>query len=263
MFATYQGKKVYYQVYGQGPVITLLHGFMEDHTMWKSIIPFLQQNFRVVTPDLPGHSQSENMGRSHSMEKMASVIWHILAAEGIRETILVGHSLGGYVALEMARMEPARVKGVCMLHSTALPDSDIKKKERDRVIKVLEMSPGVFIREAIPNLFAEDLKKDFQHEIEVLTNLALQHSPEGLIATTRGMRDREDGLPWLREQTIPFHFIIGKKDPIIPFEMYTEQLATGKHVSSFVSEKAGHMGMIEDRDAVIDSVITFIKKIYA
>ncbi|MFI5205263.1 MAG: alpha/beta fold hydrolase, partial [Flavobacteriales bacterium] len=244
----------------QGPCVLLLHGFMEDHTIWKTLVPLLEKNFRVITPDLHGHSKSETAGPVHTMEKMAAAMWNVLSAEGIRETIITGHSLGGYVALEMARMEPTRVKGVCMLHSTALPDSDIKKKERDRVIKVMEMSPAVFIREAIPNLFAEDLKKIFQHEINELTERALQHNTDGLIATTRGMRDRSDGLEWLKKQKIPFHYIIGKKDPVIPFDMYAQQLTAGKHVSSFISEKSGHMGFIEDTAAILNSIVSFIKK---
>jgi pimeloyl-ACP methyl ester carboxylesterase len=260
VFALFEGKKIFYRTEGEGAPVLLLHGFMEDHSIWNNWKSQLSKKYKLILPDLPGHALSETIGASHSMQKLAMAMWTLLAYEGIRNATIVGHSLGGYVALEMAKLKPQRTHAVCLLHSTALDDTDIKKKERDRVIKVLELNSAIFIKEAIPNLFAPDLKNKFANEINALTDLALTHNPLGLIATTRGMRDRENNLPWLQQTHIPVHFIIGKKDPVIPFEFYNEQISAGNHVTHFISDKAGHMGFIEDENAVFKSMTEFISK---
>jgi pimeloyl-ACP methyl ester carboxylesterase len=233
---------------------------MEDHSMWKTLIPILNNKYKILVIDLPGHGKSSDLDTIDTIENIAEILFLVLSTERINKTVLVGHSLGGYVALEMAKIEPDKITAIVLLHSTAMADSDIKKKERDRVIKVLEMNAGVFIREAIPNLFAESTRDKFKKEIDDLTKLALENNSRGLISTTRAMRDRDNKLNWIKNNSIPVHFIIGAKDPIIPMEMYTSQIFIHKNVSHYIAENAGHMGLIESPEEISKNIYEFIEQ---
>jgi len=98
---------------------------------------FLKKN-RVITIDLLGHGNSECLGYIHSMEDNADMIHEILSELRIRKAIFVGHSMGGYVALAFAELYPETVKGIVLLNSTSRADSEERKLNRDRAIKVVK-----------------------------------------------------------------------------------------------------------------------------
>ena len=95
---TFKNSNISFSDEGKGNAIVLIHGFLENATMWKDIVPELSKRNRVVTFDLLGHGKSDCLGYVHSMELFAETIEVILKYLQIRKCVLVGHSLGGYVA---------------------------------------------------------------------------------------------------------------------------------------------------------------------
>jgi pimeloyl-ACP methyl ester carboxylesterase len=98
-------------------------------------LQFCKEN-RVITIDLLGHGETECLGYVHTMEDNADAVHSVLLELGIRKSILVGHSMGGYVALAFAELYPEYVKGLALLNSTASADSEERKLNRDRAIRV-------------------------------------------------------------------------------------------------------------------------------
>lgn len=99
MILTYKGISISYSVSGQGKTVTLLHGFLENSTMWKDTVANLERTHQVITIDLLGHGLTDALGYVHTMEDFADAVNAVLTNLNITSTTLVGHSLGGYVAL--------------------------------------------------------------------------------------------------------------------------------------------------------------------
>ena len=129
------GKRIFYRVYGQGKPTMLLHGFGETGEVWSNQVDFLKNDFKLIVPDLPGTGQSELVD-DMSMTGMAGVIKAIFDAEKEMahdpksDAILVGHSMGGYIALAYVKKYSASLRGFGLFHSTAFPDNEEKKETR-------------------------------------------------------------------------------------------------------------------------------------
>src|SRR5215211_8832481 len=105
------GTQLAYERRGDGPPLMLLHGFPLDHHLWDVIAPLLEDSFDLIIPDLRGFGNSTMMDSPHSMDDYASDIASLLNHLNIQKAAIVGHSMGGYVALAFARLYPERVRG--------------------------------------------------------------------------------------------------------------------------------------------------------
>ena len=127
------GKQIFYQVFGSGKPVVLIHGFGEDCKVWKNQIEFLIEKFHLIVPDLPGSGKSE-MIDDMSIEGMGEIIKTILDTEAPLNPpqggTLIGHSMGGYITLAFAEKYPEYLNGFGLFHSTAYADSNEKKEIR-------------------------------------------------------------------------------------------------------------------------------------
>ena len=153
LYTNYKNTKIHFTDQGKGSVVVLLHGFLENLTMWNDITPQIVKKNRVVCIDLLGHGKSECHGYIHTMEEMAEAVKAVLKKLRLRKVTLVGHSMGGYVALAFADLFPDNVKGLCLMNSTAQADSEEKRINRDRAIVAVKQNYKTFVRISIENLF--------------------------------------------------------------------------------------------------------------
>ncbi|WGU70417.1 alpha/beta fold hydrolase [Capnocytophaga canimorsus] len=122
----------FYTQKGKGKAVILLHGFLENHTIWEKFAEELSATHRVITPDLAGHGKTPCFSEIHPMEMMAEGIFEILQAEKIKDCILVGHSMGGYVSLAFAEKYPDQIKGIVLMNSTAASRFNRKTKKTEK-----------------------------------------------------------------------------------------------------------------------------------
>ena len=118
--------------------VVLLHGYLESLLVWDDFVPFLYKKLRVVTLDLPGHGISVVTGDTHTMEFLADTVADALRALGISRCTLVGHSMGGYVALAFCERHPEMLDGLVLLSSTPNPDTPEKAENRRREIALVK-----------------------------------------------------------------------------------------------------------------------------
>ena len=163
---TYKNIKISYTETGKGTAVVMLHGFLENQTMWQDFVPELSKKNRVITIDLLGHGQTECLGYVHSMEDQADMVHAVLHELKIRKAVLIGHSMGGYVALAFAELYADTVKGIVLLNSTSRADSDERKINRDRAIIAVKQNYTTFVRMSIANLFSEDNRVRLADAIE-------------------------------------------------------------------------------------------------
>nr|WP_315147754.1 alpha/beta hydrolase [uncultured Flavobacterium sp.] len=255
----YKNTKISYSDTGKGNAIVLLHGFLENQTMWQDLVPALSKKFRVITLDLLGHGESGCLGYVHSMEDNAAVVRTVLSKVGIRKAIFVGHSMGGYVALAYAEMYPDKVKGLVLMNSTSKADSEEKKANRDRAIKAVKKDYTTFIRLSISNLFSEENREKMLDDIEKVKTEALKTPLQGVVASLEGMKIRKDREVLLHLTPYPKMLILGKKDPVLNYEDSLNQIE--KTTVKLITFPDGHMSHIENRDELKDVLLGIFKSV--
>lgn len=239
---------MHYEDLGKGPAVVLIHGFLESTWMWKDIAPELARGHRVICVDLPGHGHSDCIGYVHTMEEMAEVVHAIVTHLKLRKASLVGHSMGGYVALAFAELYPDNVRTLVLYQSTSRADSAWKKRDRQRAIQLIKQNYKSFIRKSIPALFRPVNRKRCRAEINALKEEALKTPVQGIIAALDGMRQRPDREILLRFPPYPVHIIASDKDPRIPLGESQEQAAVSESVHLHLIKGSGHMSYIEARE---------------
>ncbi len=228
--------------------------------MWNQMIPELSLKYQLISIDLLGHGETGNLGYVHSMEMQAEIVMHIINKLKINKCVIIGHSMGGYVALEFAQLYPQYLQGLCLMNSTALPDTKEKKMNRDRGINVVKYNPELFVRMAIPNLFSEENKTVYPIEIEEITNEALKISQQGIIAAMEGMKIRIDRTKLYQSLNLPIQMIIGKQDPALDYNSLILQTKSTK--VEVIEFPDGHMSHIENKDALKKTLNKFITQCY-
>jgi len=257
--ALYKKAKIHFTESGKGIAVVLLHGFIETSTMWDVFIPELSKKYRLICIDLPGHGNSECFGYTHTMEEMAGCVVAVLKQLRIRKTRLVGHSMGGYVALAFADLHPDYTTGICLFFSTSRSDSIQKKKDRTRAIDVVKKNHKSFIRIAFPKLFRSKYRLTKKIEIKIAKGEALRTSKQGIIAALEGMKIRPSREILLKFPPYPIHLISGKKDPVIPISTMDKQTNHSENVYGIVLKEPGHMGHIEAPEDCLRELKWFLK----
>lgn len=254
----YKGIEVYYDDEGHGKVVVLLHGFLENRTMWKDLTSNISKTNRVIAIDLLGHGQTTSLGYIHTMEQMAEFVDAVLNHLKIDQCILVGHSMGGYVALAFAELFPEKVLGLCLMNSSASPDSVETKTNRDRAIAAVKKDPGKFVSLSITNLFAPDNRKKLISEIKEVTTEALKTPLQGIIAALEGMKIRKDRKFILQQKSYKKMMIMGRMDPVLDYKSLKAQIEeTDVKVVEFTG---GHMSHIENNEELTYKIMHFIEK---
>lgn len=261
-FIEFKEKKLYFRVSGDGPVIVLLHGFLESGEVWKNFTRRLGKSFRVITIDLPGHGISENFGPVTSMDITAEAVHVVLHSLDISKCIMVGHSMGGYVTLAFAGKYPRMLKGFVLFHSHAAADSVETRITRQRTIALVQKDHQGFIKNFIPDLFDPANVKKFGKEIKQLKELANETPKAGIIAALEGMKNRPDRQHVLVQTKVPVLFIIGKNDLKIPMEIIVPQTLLPEHSEVLLLDHMGHMGFIEASDATFMVLKGFAERVF-
>lgn len=235
----------------------LIHGFCETSRMWEDFAGKLSEDFRVICPDLPGIGESPISGDQLTLEEVAVMLDDWLEENGIANPIVIGHSLGGYVALALLELIGNRMKAIGLFHSTAFADDLEKKEMRNRTIVFLKKN-GVekFVTSFVPPLFAENRREELSKEIEAAIEEGKRSSLEGLIAFAGAMRDRKDRLEVLTHFAGPKLLIAGTEDGAVKIEASRAQKDAFTQYHEL--EGVGHMGMVEERDKTLEIVREFL-----
>lgn len=253
----YKNTLISYSDSGKGTAIVLLHGFLENQTMWQELVPELSQKNRIITIDLLGHGESACLGYVHSMEENAEMIAAVLSKLRIRKAFLVGHSMGGYVALAFAELYPEKTKGLVLLNSTSKADSEERKVNRDRAIKAVKKDYETFIRLSIANLFSPNNRERLDDEIEKVKIEALKTPLQGIVASLEGMKIRKDREFILQSASFPKLLVLGKNDPVLSYEDNLKQIENTD--TQLVTFPDGHMSHIENREDLLKVFLDFFK----
>lgn len=256
----FENRELHYWEEGVGnpETLVLLHGFLQNLDVWSPIMLSYMRTMHVVTIDLPGHGYSATYSDVHTMDFMASAVKAVLDHIGVYKCTLVGHSLGGYVALAFASTYGYMLNGLALLHSHALADDDEKRRRRDEVCRQVQSNCASFIVDFINNLFDESNRGILASEIKELRDQCLETSEDGILAAQRGMKIRHSQIQTLINATYPVLFVYGKNDPRIPVELGMSQAMLPHRSEVLLLDNVAHMSFIEERKYIKLRLYNFV-----
>jgi pimeloyl-ACP methyl ester carboxylesterase len=244
---------------GSGSPLVLLHGYLESLHIWNGFAELLQDNFRVICPDLPGHGKSGVIGEVHGMDKMAGSVKAILDHLGIEKCFITGHSMGGYTGLAFLEYFPERLSGLCLLHSHPFPDTKQVRQNRCREIVLVNQGRKELISKInIPKAFASHNTDTLKPEIERATRIAISTPDNGIIACLKGMMERPSREKILADTSLPVLLIAGKHDNYIDYENVSKNITLPSNGKFITLEDSGHIGFLEEREKTASAIAGFM-----
>ena len=253
-----------YRMFGNGHPVVFLHGFLESHSMWD-YLNINSLKIKAILVDLPGHGFSLNEDEDiPSIKFMALKVKELLVHLDIHEFSVVGHSMGGYVALDLKQMDPHYSNSnlnygcykVVLLNSNFWEDSDLKKKERLRIVDVVFKNKKLFIQTAISGLFLNQLTH--KNEIDDLIKEALNIDKHAISYASLAMRNRPNFKKIVAYNNKDFLIIQGDLDSVVPKTKMLEEI-NGLNVQFELLKDCGHMCHIESSESVIDILADFLE----
>ncbi len=238
--------------------IVLLHGYLESMLVWDDFAPLLYNSARVITLNLPGHGISVVDGELHTMDFLADTVAAGLSSLGVEKCCVVGHSMGGYVALSMAEKYPELVESLVLLSSTPNSDSEQKIENRKREIELDKAGKKEMIAKVAPAAgFAPQnrTKREIKEHIEDLKELVYITEEEGIIALLNGMIQRKDQNEMLRNFKGRQTFIFGRCDEYITEDIANSIIENQPQAEVVWLESSGHMGFLEESEICAAAIL--------
>lgn len=236
--------------------VVLLHGYLESMLVWDEFVELLRHKVRVVTLDFPGHGISLVEREVHTMEYMAECVANAMEALGISRYSVVGHSMGGYVALAMCEMYGDRLDSVVLLSSTTSADSQEKCDRRRREIELIKAGKKNMLARLVPHAgFAPQNARRLADRIADVEELIMITEDEGVIAVLAGMIERKDRGEMLRKSPVPHMFIFGRHDVYIPVDVADKIISEHPEARVVWLEESGHMGFYEEPERCAEAIL--------
>ncbi len=247
---------------GGGPVL-FVHGFPFDHTMWRHQMATLSR-WKRFAPDLRGAGQSTTPDSvdGFSMAQYADDLMTILDALGIRQAVVCGLSMGGYVVFELLRRSPDRVKALILAGTKPDADSSEAKRGRDELAAVAEREGAdAVVDRLLPKLLAPATRATQPEVVEQVREMARRWSVPGLVGALRALRDRPDSTETLRAVRVPTLVVVGSEDQISPPPVAQAMAALVPGAQCFVIPAAGHLAPLEQPLATSQVLADFIETV--
>ena len=266
------GHEVGYRMAGEGPALVLIHGLTGSSTTWREVMPTLAERFTVVAPDLLGHGESAKPRGDYSLGAFASGMRDLLVALGIERATVVGHSLGGGVAMQMAYQFPQRCERLVLVNSgglgrdvhailraVSLPGSELVLPLvlAPQVQRLLASFGGLASRLGFrPSVRGAEIWRSYTGLTETRGRTAFVHTVRSVIDVTGQRVSARDRLYLAQE--VPTLIVWGDRDRIIPVSHAhaTHELIPGSTLR--IVEGAGHFVPFEAPAAFLDALVGFI-----
>ncbi|WP_427182292.1 alpha/beta fold hydrolase [Paenibacillus sp. TC-CSREp1] len=251
------GTTICYAEQGKGEALVLLHGFCGSSSYWDEVVPELARSYRCIVPDLRGHGKTDAPVGSYTIEQMGNDVLQLLDELEVEKAVILGHSMGGYIALAIAQHHPEHLNAFGLIHSTAFPDSDEAKEKRLRAVSTIQ-SEGIvnFVDGLVPGLFAPEHVESLSAHVNRVKEIGYKTAPQGAIGAALAMRERPDRRDVLSAAPMPVLLVAGEKDGLIPPERtFTSDKP---HIVQATIAGAGHMSMYEAPEELIQVIKQFM-----
>ncbi len=244
-----------------GKTLLFVHGFPLSHAMWRFQMETFGREYRAIAPDLRGLGDSyvPEPYTCYSMETYATDLKNLLDRLRVKKAVLIGLSMGGYIAFAFLRLFPERVRALVLADTRAEADSPEGIEARMKGIEsVKAQGPSALVEGMIPKLFAPaTLEKNPWLVQEVRAMMERQNST-GVMGALWAMAHRPDSRPDLPNIEIPTLVMVGEEDVLTPPGMAREMADSIPGARLTVIPGAGHMSPMEAPEAFNEALMDFL-----
>jgi 3-oxoadipate enol-lactonase len=243
---------------GTGVPLVLLHAFPLDRTMWQPQLSALADVTRVIAPDMPGFGESP--AAPFTIEGVADTVAEFLAVLKIPKAVVCGLSMGGYVALALARKHAGKLAGLILADTRAGVDDTTAKANRDKAIATVnEKGPAALFEGMAPKVLSEQTHNTNPDVVARMKAIAARQPAASVVAALEALRDRPDANPGLKDIAVPTLVLVGEYDTVTP-PLAAANLSAQIRGSKLVHiPGAGHLSNAENPDAFNAAVREFLK----
>ena len=254
-----QEVRLYYEVTGSGPAVVCAHGGGGDSAQWRHQIAPLSARYRVIVYDARGHGRSSVPEGPYSMRLLVDDLRRLLDHLGIKRAVILGATLGGVTAIELALAEPETVHGLVLV--TTVPDTTDEMRERFAASAAVAEEQGLeaFAEAYAAMIFTAAYHERAPQEVEEWKMRMQRLDPAGYARVIRALGDRPDLSPRLSAIRVPTLIVVGAEDTIPTSHPAAEALRTGIPDARLeVVNGAAHLPFIEQPEAFNAMMLQFL-----
>lgn len=247
-----------------GLPVVFLHGFPFSHWIWRGQLTAVGSFCRAIAYDLKGHGLSDIGSGLYTIEAHVDDLIGVLNALRIKQAVVVGLSMGGYVALRALEREPDRFRGAVLCDTRSEADSTEAKLRRFAGIAAVQQEGSRTFADAfVKSIFAPPSLTNRSEEVAAIHRIISRTPAVSIAGTLLALAARTDTTPSLGKIRVPALILVGENDAITPpadARMMHERIPGSElHVIA----GAGHMSNLENPDAFNGHLLPFLKKIAA
>jgi len=256
------GFSLYYETVGEGIPLLCLHAFPLDGRMWRGQHD-LADVARLIVPDLRGVGRSSVTQGPSTMELMAGDMFSLLDALAIERAVVMGVSMGVYVAFAMYAANPARFRGFIIADTRAEADNPQTVERRRKTVEGLLGQGTEILRDRVSDLFAETTRRERPELVREMQEMALGQHPRGLAEQTLGMSLRPDRAGLLPCIKTPALVLCGEEDTVSPCDGMRQLAANIPGARFHTIAYAGHLSPLEHPAAFNARVRSYLESLPA
>ena len=243
--------------------VLFIHGFPFDHSMWRHQVAALSR-WRCIEPDLrgAGASPGPDVATEYSVALYANDLIELLDALEIREAVICGLSLGGYIAFELLRSHAARVRAAILCDTKAPADTAEAKRQRDAMAALAQQSgAGAIAEQLLPKLLSRSTWERRPEVVREVREMITRAPVRGIVGALHALRERPDSSPLLGRIRVPVLAVAGVDDQITPADGMREMASAIPGAEFVVIPEAGHLTPLEQPVAVNAAISAFLTKL--
>lgn len=243
---------------GSGVPVLWIHGFPLSSRIFLPQLAI--HHAQHLVPDLPGFGQTPADPSIGSIEDYARVALSLLDEREIDRAVVAGLSMGGYIALAIARIAPERLRGLMLLDTRETPDTAEARKGRFESIEKVRAAKSVkpVVEAMLPKMLGSSPSADL---VEEVTDIMLSSSVDGVTTALKAMAERSDTTAVLPTIGVPVLVVVGEEDSITP-PADAERMAGAIRDAKLVKlPGAGHLSNMEQAEMFNAAVGEFVKRV--
>jgi len=252
------GAELAVDVRGEGAPVLFAHGFPFDRTVWRHQLAALSR-WKRIAPDLRGAGESTAPPDGYSMALYADDLIAVLDTLGVRQAVVCGLSMGGYIVFELLRRYVERVRAVVLCGTRPQPDSEEARRARDELAALAAERGSAAVGERLlPRLLASATLAEQPEVVQHYREMAQRMSVLGMAGALRAMRDRPDSTPLLSEIRVPTLVVVGSEDQVSPPAVAEAMAGAIPSARLAVIPAAGHLAPLEQPLATSRALADFL-----
>jgi pimeloyl-ACP methyl ester carboxylesterase len=259
MKATINGIEIDYRDESAGVPVIFIHAFPLNQRMWDDQFSGLRDRVRAISLDLRGFGNSDAPNGPYSIDEMAADVRGLMTALEIDRAVLVGLSMGGYIALAFFRNHPEAVRGLVLADTRAGADTQEARERRlSSAMKAEREGSRAIGEDMIPLLLGRTTLETRPSVVGKVRSMIEGNSPQGIAAAQRAMAGRRDSMNVLSVIDVPSLIVVGSEDSLTPVAEAERMRGGIRGARLRTIDSAGHLSNLEQPEQFNAALIDFI-----